>query len=51
MQFAALHMSVHGTSRRSAAAHDHGLWPNVIRRLTMPADVEALLLNELERVQ
>ena len=27
------------------------LWPNVIRRLTVPADVEALLLTELERVQ
>jgi len=27
------------------------LWPNVIRRLIVPADVEALLLTELERVQ
>jgi hypothetical protein len=27
------------------------LWPNVVRRLTVPADVEALLLTELERVQ
>src|SRR5262249_19522206 len=27
------------------------LWPNVIRRRTVPADVEELLLTELERVQ
>jgi hypothetical protein len=27
------------------------LWPNVIRRLMVPPDVEALLLTELERGQ
>jgi hypothetical protein len=25
------------------------LWPNVVRRLTVPSDVEALLLTKLER--
>jgi hypothetical protein len=38
-------------SKELLAAPPVDLWPNVIRRLTMPADVEALLLNELERVQ
>ena len=26
------------------------LWPNVVRRVTLPPDVEELLLTELERV-
>ena len=26
------------------------LWPNVVRRVTLPSDVEELLLTELERV-
>jgi hypothetical protein len=33
------------------AAPPVDLWPRVIRRVTVPADVEALLLTELERVQ
>jgi len=28
-----------------------GLWPNVIRQVTVPADVEEILLTELERGQ
>jgi len=31
------------------AAPPVDLWPNVVRRLTMPRDVEALLLTDLER--
>jgi hypothetical protein len=27
------------------------LWPNVVRRVTVPVDVEEILLTELERVQ
>jgi hypothetical protein len=27
------------------------LWPNIVRRVTVPPDVEALLLTELERVE
>jgi hypothetical protein len=38
-------------SKKLLAAPPVDLWPNVIRRLMVPADVEALLLTELERVQ
>jgi hypothetical protein len=38
-------------SKELLAAPPVDLWPNVIRRLTVPPDVEALLLTELERVQ
>jgi hypothetical protein len=38
-------------SKELLAAPPVDLWPNVVRRLTVPADVEALLLTELERVQ
>jgi hypothetical protein len=38
-------------SKELLAAPPVDLWPNVIRRLTVPADVEELLLTELERVQ
>jgi hypothetical protein len=38
-------------SKELIAAPPVDLWPNVIRRLSLPADVEALLLSELERVQ
>jgi hypothetical protein len=38
-------------SKELLAAPPVDLWPNVIRRLTVPADVEALLLTELERIQ
>jgi hypothetical protein len=33
------------------AAPPVDLWPKVTRRVTVPADVEALLLTELERAQ
>jgi hypothetical protein len=36
-------------SKELIAAPPVDLWPKVIRRLTMPPDVEALLLSELER--
>jgi hypothetical protein len=38
-------------SKEMIASPPVDLWPNAIRRLTVPADVEALLLTELERVQ
>jgi hypothetical protein len=38
-------------SKELLAAPPVDLWPNVVRRVTAPADVEALLLTELERVQ
>src|SRR5262252_5139079 len=38
-------------SKELIAAPPVDLWPNVIRRLTVPADVEALLLSKLQRVQ
>jgi hypothetical protein len=38
-------------SKELLAAPPVDLWPSVIRRLTVPADVEALLLTEFERVQ
>ena len=38
-------------SKELISAPPVDLWPNVIRRLTVPADLEALLLTELERVQ
>jgi hypothetical protein len=38
-------------SKELLAAPPVDLWPNVIRRLAVPADVEALLLTELERIQ
>jgi hypothetical protein len=38
-------------SKDLLAAPPVDLWPNVVRRLTVPADVETLLLSELERVQ
>jgi hypothetical protein len=38
-------------SKELLAAPPVDLWPNVVRRLTVPADVEALLLTELERIQ
>ena len=37
-------------SKELLAAPPVDLWPNVVRRLTVPPDVEALLLSELERV-
>ncbi len=36
-------------SKELIAAPPADLWPNVIRRQTVPADVEALLLTELEQ--
>jgi hypothetical protein len=38
-------------SKQLLAAPPVDLWPDVVRRLTVPADVEALLLTELERGQ
>jgi hypothetical protein len=38
-------------SKELLAAPPVDLWPNVVRRVTVPADVEALLLTELEQVQ
>ena len=38
-------------SKQLIAAPPLDLWPTVIRRLTVSADVEALLLTELERAQ
>src|SRR5439155_26221563 len=38
-------------SKELLAAPANDLWRNVIRRLAVPADVEALLLTELERIQ
>jgi hypothetical protein len=38
-------------SKELLAAPPIDLWPNVVRRLMAPPDVEALLLTELERVQ
>jgi hypothetical protein len=35
-------------SKQLIAAPPVTLWPNVVRRATMPPDVEALLLTELE---
>jgi hypothetical protein len=37
-------------SKELLAAPPVDLWPNVVRRLMVPPDVEALLLTELERV-
>jgi len=38
-------------SKELLAAPPIDLWPDVVRRLKVPPDVEALLLTELERVQ
>ena len=38
-------------SKELLASPPVDLWPNVIRRLTVPVDVEEILLTELERVQ
>jgi len=38
-------------SKELLAAPPIDLWPNVVRRLTAPPDVEALLLTKLEQVQ
>jgi hypothetical protein len=37
-------------SKKLLAAPPIDLWPDVVRRLKVPPDVEALLLTELERV-
>jgi hypothetical protein len=38
-------------SKELLAAPPIDLWPDVVRRLKVPPDVEALLLTELERVR
>jgi hypothetical protein len=38
-------------SKELLAAPPIDLWPNVVRRLTVPPDVEAFLLTDLERVR